>query len=70
MVAGLMPALPQLQAQELASVLNYLTSLAASPPRKAQRFTGGEVESLSKRVLASRQLLSERESLVSAGVIP
>jgi hypothetical protein len=70
MVAGLMPALPQLQVQELASILNYVTSLEPAPTRKPQRFSGAEVASLSKRVLASQQLLSERESLVSAGVIP
>ena len=69
-VAGLMPALPQLQGQELASILNYVTSLEPAPPRKPPRFSGAEVASLSKRVLASQQLLSERESLVSAGVIP
>jgi mono/diheme cytochrome c family protein len=69
-VAGLMPPFPQLSADELASILNYLTSLGPTPPRKPQRFDGAEVAKLSARVASPQQLMAERESLASAGVIP
>ena len=69
-VAGLMPPFPQLPADELASILNYLTSLGPGSQRKAHRFDAAEVAKLSARVASPQQLLAERESLVGAGVVP
>ncbi len=69
-IAGLMPAFPQLQAEELAAILNYLTSLAHTPAGKSHQFSATEVKRLSTRALSSQQLQAERESLVSTGVIP
>jgi mono/diheme cytochrome c family protein len=69
-VAGLMPPFPQLAADELASILNYLTSLGSRSARKSHRFDSAEVAKLSSRVASPHQLLAERESLASAGVIP
>ena len=69
-ITGLMPPLPQLQAQEVANILNYLTSLPPAPKHKAQRFRAAEVATLSQQTLPSQPLPAERQSLVSAGVIP
>jgi len=69
-VAGLMPPLPQLEAHELASILNYLTSLPPAPKHKPQRFDAAEVARLSKEARSPQQLLAQREALLSAGVIP
>ncbi len=68
-IVGLMPAFPQLAAEELATILNYLTSLGPGPSSKAHRFTGAEVKSLSTRAVSPQQLQAERESLVGSGVI-
>jgi len=70
MIVGLMPPFPQLPADELAGILNYLTSLKPHSAGKPHRFDGAEVTKLSARVASPQQLLAERESLASAGVVP
>ncbi len=69
-IVGLMPAFAQLQAEELATILNYLTSLGTTPSAKADRFTGTEVKRLSIQALSPQQLRAKRESLAGSGVIP
>jgi len=69
-LTGLMPPLPQLEAQEVATILNYLASLPPAPKHKPQRFSAAEVTTVSQQLLPPQQLPAERQSLVNAGVIP
>jgi mono/diheme cytochrome c family protein len=69
-VIGVMPSFAQLKDDEIASVLNYLTTLAPAGAAKSAKFTAKEVELLRKKPLNAQEISAERRSLVDAKVLP
>jgi len=66
---GVMPGFPQLSNADVASILNYLTTLPPAGREKVAKFTANEVEKLRKIPMASQQISTERGKLVDANVL-
>jgi cytochrome c553 len=69
-LTGVMPPQPQLSAQDIAQILNYLITLSPPPGAHPKSFSAAEVTSLTAATLTRDELLAERQTLVEAKVLP